>query len=67
MTARLFAGDYLITDIEERKRAEDLLRSSERQFRAILDNIPASIAIHSASGELELENRAAREYHGRSF
>src|ERR687898_3532487 len=57
---------YLITDIEDRKRAEDLLRSSERQLRAIVDNIPASIAIHSASGELEFENRFAQEYHGRS-
>ena len=57
---------YLITDIEDRKRAEDLLRSSERQLRAIVDNIPASIVIHSASGELEFENRAAQEYHGRS-
>ena len=56
---------YLITDIEDRKRAEDLLRSSERQLRAIVDNIPASIAIHSESGELEFENRAAQEYHGR--
>ena len=26
---------------EDRKRAEDLLRSSERQFQAIVDNIPA--------------------------
>ena len=57
---------YLITDIEDRKRAEDLLRSSERQLRAIVDNIPASIAIHSASGELEFESCAAQEYHGRS-
>src|ERR687898_174558 len=57
---------YLITDIEDRKRAEDLLRSSERQLRAIVDNIPASIAIHSASGQLEFENRSAQEYHGRS-
>src|SRR5262245_11161915 len=36
-----------------------------RQFRTILDNIPAMIAIHNESGELELENRAAQEYHGR--
>jgi PAS domain S-box-containing protein len=33
----------------------------------VLDNIPASIAIHSASGELEFENRTAQEYHGRSL
>ena len=55
----------LVTDIEDRKQAEDLLRSSERQFHAILDNIPALVAIHNASGELELYNRAALEYHGR--
>jgi PAS domain S-box-containing protein len=57
---------YLITDIEDRKRADDLLRSSERRLRAIVNNIPASIAIHNASGELEFESRAAQEYHGRS-
>jgi PAS domain S-box-containing protein len=56
---------YLITDIEDRKRAEDLLLARERQLRAIVDNIPAMIAIHNESGALELENRAAREYHGR--
>ena len=34
--------------------------SSERQLRAIVDNIPAQIVTHNASGEVELENRAAR-------
>jgi PAS domain S-box-containing protein len=56
----------LVADIEDRKRAADLLRSSERQLRAIVDNIPAQIVIHNASGEVELENRAAQEYHGRT-
>ena len=51
----------LVIDIEERKQAEELLRSSERQLSAILDNIPAMVAIHNVSGELELFNRAARE------
>jgi PAS domain S-box-containing protein len=54
----------LLTDIEERKHVEDVRRSRERH--AILDNIPALIAIHNVSGELELYNRAAREYHGAS-
>jgi PAS domain S-box-containing protein len=48
---------------EDRKRAEDARRSGERQLQAIIDNIPAFIAIHNGSGELELENRAALEYH----
>jgi PAS domain S-box-containing protein len=55
----------LVTDIENRKRVDNLLHSRERQLRAIVDNIPAMIAIHNESGELELENRAAQEYHGR--
>ena len=52
----------LVVDIEERTQAEDLRRSKERH--AILDNIPGLVAIHKASGEPELFNRAAREYHG---
>ena len=43
-----------------RPRASDTLL----QFRAIVDNIPAFIAIHNESGELEIESRAAQEYHG---
>jgi PAS domain S-box-containing protein len=54
----------LVTDIEERRQAADVLRFSERQLNAILDNIPAMVAIHNVSGELELYNRAAREFHG---
>jgi PAS domain S-box-containing protein len=45
-----------------RPRASDDLS----QVRAIVDNIPALIAIHNESGELVLENRTAREYHGRN-
>ena len=48
----------LVTDIEERKQAEDERRSAE--LHAILDNIPALISIHGAPGQLELYNRAAR-------
>src|SRR5262245_1851426 len=52
----------LVVDIDEQKHAEDLRRANERH--AILDNIPGLVAIHKASGEPELFNRAAREYHG---
>jgi len=51
-------------DIDNQKRAEDLQRSRERHLSAILDNIPAMVAIHNVSGELELYNRAARDFHG---
>lgn len=58
---------YLITDIDDRKRAEDLLRSSERQLRAIVDNIPALVAVITESGELEHVNRASLDYHGKTL
>ena len=56
----------LVTDIEERKQRRRSAALERAAVRAILDNIPALVAIHNASGELELDNRAAREYHGRS-
>lgn len=58
---------YLIIDIEDRKQAEDLLRSSERQFRAIVDNIPALVGVITESGELEMVNRASLDFHGQSL
>ena len=50
---------------EARTRAEDSPQSSRRQFHAVVNNIPALIAIHTRSGEVELLNRAAQEYRGR--
>ncbi len=58
---------YLITDIDDRKRAEELLRSSEAQLRAIVDNIPALVAVITESGELEHVNQASLDYHGKSL
>ena len=49
---------------EARTRAEDSPQSSRRQFHAVVNNIPALIAIHTRSGEVELLNRAAQEYRG---
>ena len=50
---------------EARTRAEDSPQASRRQLHAVVDNIPALIAIHTRSGEVELLNRAAQEYRGR--
>ena len=56
------------TDIDDRKRAEDLLRASEQQFRGIVDSIPGMIAVvNASSGEVELVNRTALEYFGRNL
>jgi PAS domain S-box-containing protein len=55
------------TDIEDRKRAEDALRVSERSSRLIVDSIPGLVCTMSASGELELVNRQVLEYFGKTF
>jgi len=57
----------LLTDIDERKRAEDALRESEFESRLIVDSIPGLIAVFSPGGELEFVNRQIVEYFGRSL
>src|SRR5262249_2559275 len=52
----------LLTDIEERKRAEGALRESEAKFRAAIDGIAGLVAIMAPSGELESVNRPIIEY-----
>ena len=50
------------TDLEERKRAEDALRSSEQSFRLIVEGIAGLVAIMTSTGEVEGVNRQASEY-----
>jgi PAS domain S-box-containing protein len=52
------------TDIEDRKRAEDALRKSERQFRLLVETIPALVWRGTPEGELDYLNRRAVEYLG---
>ena len=54
----------LLTDIDERKRAEDALRERERESRQIVDSIPGLVAVFSADGALESVNRQLSEYYG---
>jgi PAS domain S-box-containing protein len=52
------------TDIEERKRAEEVLRSNEQSLRLTLDSIPGFVSTSDAAGEIELVNRQILEYFG---
>lgn len=57
----------LLTDIDERQRAEDALRESERESRLIVDSIPGFVAVFSRTGEVEFANRQTLEYFGKSL
>lgn len=57
----------LLTDIDERKRAEDALRESELESRLIVHSIPGLIAAFTPSGELEFVNRPILDYFGNTL
>jgi PAS domain S-box-containing protein len=57
----------LLTDIDDRMRAEEAVRESEHESRLIVDSIPGLVTVVTASGEMESVNRQVTEYVGRSL
>src|SRR4029077_4308831 len=56
----------LLTDIDDRKRAEAALRSNEQSLRLTIDSTPGFVSTMSAAGEVELVNRQILEYFGKT-
>ena len=52
----------LVTDIDERKRAEEALRESERELRQLVESVPGMIAVADAQGQSEYLNKRAIDY-----
>jgi PAS domain S-box-containing protein len=65
-SGRIIRWCVLLTDIDERKRAEDALRESERESRLIVDSIPGFVATFTPVGEVEFVNRPILEYFGKT-
>jgi PAS domain S-box-containing protein len=57
----------LLTDIEDRKKAEEALRSNERNLSLIINTIPTSIHVLRTDGSVLYVNQAVLEYTGLSL
>ena len=56
----------LLTDIDDRKKAEEALQASELDARSLLDNMPGFLGRHSPDGTPEIVNRPFLQYHGKT-
>jgi formate hydrogenlyase transcriptional activator len=57
----------LFTDIEDRKRAEEALRTSEQSLRLLVESIPGFVFVTSADGRLEYVNQRILDYSGKDL
>jgi PAS domain S-box-containing protein len=57
----------LVTDIDDRKRAEQALRSSERNLSLMINVIPTVIAVLGTDGSMLYANQTALDYTGLSL
>src|SRR5262249_18475059 len=64
---KLIAWYLLLTDIDDRKRAEEALRSREVDARSLLDNMPGFLGRHSPDGTPEIVNRQFLQYQGKTL
>jgi PAS domain S-box-containing protein len=63
---RIIRWCVLQTDVDERKRAQEAVRESERELRLLIDNIPGCVCTLNAAGEVERLNRQVLEYFGKT-
>jgi PAS domain S-box-containing protein len=61
---RIVRWYYLLTDIDDRKRAEERIQASESEYRRIIDAIPQLISALSPDGRVLYYNQRAFEYTG---
>jgi PAS domain S-box-containing protein len=57
----------LLTDIDERKRAEDALRANELNFQLTVDAIPGMVHTMTATGGVEFVNHQILDFFGKTL
>jgi formate hydrogenlyase transcriptional activator len=63
---RIVRWYIMLTDVDDRKHAEEALRASELNFRLIVDTVPGLVCTMNAAGEVQLLNRQVLEYFGKT-
>jgi len=63
---RIASWYVLVTDIDDRKRAQEELQASESNFRKIVDSIPGLICTMSPTGEVQQLSRPVLDYFGKT-
>jgi PAS domain S-box-containing protein len=66
-TGRIIRWYNLFTDIDDRKRAENELRSREHDLRLILDTIPGLVSTRTPTGEAEFVNQQTVDFFGEAI
>jgi len=61
---KVTAWYLLLTDIDDRKKAEEALQSSERNLRLMINVIPTVIAVLRTDGSMQYANQTALDYTG---
>lgn len=56
----------LLTDVDDRKKAEEALCARELDARSLLDNVPGFLGRHSPDGTPEIVNRPFLQYQGKT-
>ncbi len=56
-----------ISDITERKKAEEALRNSEERFRTLIREMDVGVVLHGPGGEVQFANQAAQDIFGISL
>jgi formate hydrogenlyase transcriptional activator len=56
-----------VTDITERKRAEERIRQDEGELRQLINFVPEHVLVMEADGTRRYENQAVRDYFGTSL
>ncbi len=63
-TGEITTWYLLLTDIEDRKKAEEALRSNERNLDLLINTIPTSIYVLNTEGSVQYVNQAVMDYTG---